>query len=143
MTVRHRLRTLDAALMSIPAQAQECVFAFLKVPEPTEDFGQEAGMSLGDLGWGRPLVAKIHGKDEHNRMITSLYVDNTSLGEELVRAGLARINRKARVLPHEKELYDGLAQTQEEARKNRVNMWQYGDIESDDESTAASPWGRR
>lgn len=35
-----------------------------------------------------------------------------------------------------KAALDALDKFQEEARKSRVGIWQYGDIESDDEDTA-------
>lgn len=137
----NRLRPLDPSLSQLPGQAIESVFRFIKVPLADEEYGHEAGVSLGEMGWSCPLTAKIHGRDELNRLQVSLYDGTTSLGEELVRAGLARIDRKAKVLPHERTIYDQLVKAQDEARKNRANMWQYGDIGSDDEDHLG-PWGR-
>lgn len=38
--------------------------------------------------------------------------------------------------PDKKLALDNLEKEQEEARSNRLRMWQYGDIQSDDDETA-------
>ena len=55
----------------------------------------------------------------------------------LLQAGLARVEKKSRWDAREKlaEL-EKLAEIQETAKKQRVNIWHYGDIESDEEENA-------
>lgn len=102
-------------------------------------------MTLNDFCWGssppRALTATIHNVVD-GRVHVSLSTKDSSIGLELVRNGLARVNRKSDVLPHQKQLFQTLCDTQEETKKRRVNMWQYGDVESDDEDSNDRRRGR-
>lgn len=57
-----------------------------------------------------------------------------SVNALILQEGLARLAKRERRLPAEKKkALDNLAQHQEVARKERLNMWQYGDIDGDEE----------
>jgi staphylococcal nuclease domain-containing protein 1 len=67
-----------------------------------------------------------------------------SVNETLVAEGLCRADGRKDVAPP--ELRERLAAAQERARVDRAGMWEYGDVDSDDEEpTLAKPgaWGRR
>ena len=60
---------------------------------------------------------------------------------EMVKQGLARVER----VPKFKEISDlvkTLREEEEVAKKDHLNIWQYGDIGSDDEDGPPA-WGRR
>lgn len=131
-----KLRPLDATVIQFPPQAKECVFGFVKPHPATQEFGAEAATMLGDFAWGHTLSARIHGTDEQNRFRVSLYKNNQSVSEKLAEAGLLRTDRKSLLAaaPHQKAVVDGLVTAQDAAKRKRLNLWQYGDIESDEES---------
>ena len=66
-----------------------------------------------------------------------------SVNAKMVSAGLARLERWVRKDPAAKVLVN--AETR--ARRDRVGMWEYGDVDSDDEEEerpkAPGAWGRR
>lgn len=131
----NRLRPLDANLIQYPPQAKEVVFGFIKPLPATDEFGHEAAQLLGETAWGHTLSARIHGHDEQNRPMVSLYKNNQSVSEVLLEAGLLRTNRKALVKApaHQKSVVDGLLNAQSIAKKKRLAMWRYGDVESDED----------
>ncbi|CAH0474879.1 unnamed protein product [Peronospora belbahrii] len=132
----NRLRPLDADVVQFPPQAKEAVFAWIKPLAATEEFGSDAAMRLGEVAWGKTLSCRVHGTTDHGCMQVSLYLPRgKSVSESLVEAGLLRIDRKElrAALAHQKPVVDGLLNAQEFAKKQRLCMWQYGDIESDDE----------
>ncbi|CEG35517.1 staphylococcal nuclease domain-containing protein 1-like isoform x1 [Plasmopara halstedii] len=132
----NQLRPLDADALQYPPQAKEAVFAWIKPLAATEEFGADAAMRLGEVAWGKTLSCRVHNVDDHGRKQVSLYLpDGKSVAESLVEAGLLRIDRKALrlCLPFQKPVVDGLLNAQEIAKKQRRCLWQYGDIESDDE----------
>ena len=64
-----------------------------------------------------------------------------------MQAGLARLEKLKRWDSRErKSAIDNLEEFQEEAKKSRSGMWEYGDIQSDDEDSgppARKPAGKR
>lgn len=58
----------------------------------------------------------------------------------ILQVGLARLEKlKKWDTKERKSAIDNLEEFQEEAKKSRSGMWQYGDIQSDDEDTAPLP----
>jgi len=56
---------------------------------------------------------------------------------EILQAGLARLEKRNRWDTKErKSAIDNLEEFQEEAKRSRSGMWEYGDIQSDDEDSA-------
>ena len=69
-----------------------------------------------------------------------------SVNETLVAEGLCRADGRKGLFAPPAELRERLAAAQERARVDRAGMWEYGDVDSDDEEpTLAKPgaWGRR
>ena len=54
---------------------------------------------------------------------------STSVNATILQAGYARLARYAMKKANAKDLVDH----QDIARKNRLNIWRYGDVDSDDE----------
>ena len=69
---------------------------------------------------------------------------NQNISLEMVRNGLARLDRRAAAKQRNGDALETLKEEEEQARKNHVNMWQYGDIGSDDEDgPPRAAWGRK
>lgn len=64
-----------------------------------------------------------------------------------LQEGLARVERRKKWEPKDRQAaLENLEKFQEEAKTGRLGMWQYGDVQSDDEDsapTARKAGGRR
>ncbi|KAK7350749.1 hypothetical protein VNO77_09672 [Canavalia gladiata] len=149
-----QLRPLDPSVSTAPGLAQLCSLAYIKIPNLEEDFGQEAAEYLSELtlNSGKEFRAKVEERDTSGGKVkgqgtgtilavTLVAVDSEiSVNAAILQEGLARIEKKNRWDRKERQqALDNLEQFQEEARTSRVGMWQYGDIQSDDEDTAPPP----
>uniref|UniRef100_A0A7N0RJ48 Ribonuclease n=1 Tax=Kalanchoe fedtschenkoi TaxID=63787 RepID=A0A7N0RJ48_KALFE len=143
-----QLRPLDPSLSSAPGLAQLCSLAFLKVPNLEEDYGQEAAEFLSELtlASAKELRAVIEEKDSSGGkskgqgtgtvLLVSLEDpdDEISVNAAMLKEGLSRLEKRRRWESKErKAAFDKLEKFQEEARLSRRRMWQYGDIQSDDD----------
>ncbi|XP_062223213.1 ribonuclease TUDOR 1-like [Phragmites australis] len=156
-----RIRPVDSSVSSAPALAQLCSLAFIKVPSLEDDFGQEAAEYLSEclLSNSKQYRAMIEERDTSggkskgqgtgNILIVTL-VDaetETSINATMLEEGLARLERSKRWDTKErKTALQNLEQFQEKAKKDRLQIWQYGDVESDEEEQAPAarkPGGRR
>ncbi|CAD6250843.1 unnamed protein product [Miscanthus lutarioriparius] len=156
-----RLRPVDPSVSSSPALAQLCSLAFIKVPSVEDDFGQEAAEYLSEclLSSSKQFRAMIEERDASggkskgqgtgNVLIVTLVDAETesSINATMLEEGLARLERSKRWDTRErKTALQNLEQFQEKAKKERLRIWQYGDVESDDDEQAPAarkPGGRR
>ncbi|GJM85124.1 hypothetical protein PR202_ga01548 [Eleusine coracana subsp. coracana] len=155
------IRPADPSVSASPALAQLCSLAFIKVPNLEDDFGHEAAEYLSEclLGSSKQYRAMIEERDTSggkskgqgtgNVLIVTL-VDaetETSINATMLEEGLARLERSKRWDTRErKTALQNLEQFQEKAKKERLRIWQYGDVESDEEEQAPAgrkPGGRR
>ncbi|MTV29251.1 thermonuclease family protein [Nitriliruptoraceae bacterium ZYF776] len=59
---------------------------------------------------------------------------DTSINSMMLKGGLARLEKRRRWEPKDRQIaLDELEKYQAEARTARLGMWEYGDIQSDDE----------
>eukprot|EP01094_Clydonella_sp_ATCC50884_P018199 TRINITY_DN3321_c1_g1_i1.p1 TRINITY_DN3321_c1_g1~~TRINITY_DN3321_c1_g1_i1.p1 ORF type:complete len:910 (-),score=401.87 TRINITY_DN3321_c1_g1_i1:235-2778(-) len=125
------MRECPEAVLSIPPQALECMLAFVRVPGQFEDFGEEAGLFLRDLMFGKRLTANVEARDG-DRLHLSIGDEQSKdlVNAEMVRAGFATVQRRS--LGYNAALIKSLNVAQESARKNRLGMWVYGDIPDED-----------
>lgn len=145
-----RLRPLPPSVHSVPGLAQLCSLAFVKVPCLDEDYGQEAAEYLSELTLGNPreFRAMIEEKDTSAGktkgqgtgtvlLVTLVDVEaGSSINAAMLKAGLARLEKRNRWDTMErKSAIDNLEEFQEEAKTSRSGMWEYGDIQSDDEDS--------
>ncbi|GAU25452.1 hypothetical protein TSUD_71060 [Trifolium subterraneum] len=155
-----QLRPLDPSISHSPGLAQLCTLAYVKIPNLEEDFGQESAEYLSELtlSSGKVFTAKVEEKDTSSGKVkgqgTGAVFAVTLVAEEsdisvnaaMLQEGLARLEKRNRRDRRERQLaLDNLETFQEEARTSRRGMWQYGDIQSDDEDTAPArkPGGRK
>ncbi|KAF6168723.1 hypothetical protein GIB67_013105 [Kingdonia uniflora] len=150
------LRPLDRSVSSAPGLAQLCSLAYIKVPDhPAEDYGTEAAQYLDDVMCsGKELRAmieerdtsggKVKGRGTGVELIVTL-VDvkaGSSVNAAMLEVGLARLERKKRWDSRERHTaLDQLEEFQEKAKLQRLNIWRYGDINSDEEDSA--PVGKK
>lgn len=141
-----QLRPLNSSLSSSPGLAQLCSLAYVKVPSWEEDYGEEATVKLSEHISTKEFKAVIEERDTSGGKVkgqgtgTVLMVTlvdeetNESINSRMLKEGLARLEkRRRRESTEKKQTIDDLENDQEEARKNRLGMWEYGDIMSDDE----------
>lgn len=131
-----RVRALpaDFALSVLPRQAHHGRLAFIKAPSLSADYGVDAAALLKELVWDKTLVATVQFKEGQGADVVSYL----SLGDPetkipinaaLVISGLARV-QKSRT---KSAFYERLREEEEKARKSRLNIWQYGDVDDDDD----------
>lgn len=125
------LHPVPESVKAVPAQAVQCVLAFLKVPGQYEDFGEEAGMYLRDLVWGKNLTANVEARDGDELHLSLGDPQSKDLvNVAMVKAGFATLKR--RPLGYNPALISLCKTQQEVARKNRNGMWVYGDVPDDE-----------
>ncbi|KAK3258937.1 hypothetical protein CYMTET_32042 [Cymbomonas tetramitiformis] len=137
-----RLTTLDpsVSLQACPPLAVKCQLAYLKVPSLNEDFGMEAATALSEMVFGCTLAVRLEGREAaagkwgggDTMLVTLIDADaSASVNARLVEAGLARVKKvrgkRAAVVA------EGMKEFQERARQQRLCMWQYGDVDSDED----------
>ena len=127
ITTDDQLRPLDPTLstQAIPPQALECRLAHLVVSDASDDAdGNDAAIAFSDAAWGKQLLARVEDRKAGVLHVT-LFVDaQTNFNEELVAAGLARVEKTAskRTLP----LLQALQEKERIAKAGRAGMWKYG-----------------
>ncbi|TVU29909.1 hypothetical protein EJB05_21500 [Eragrostis curvula] len=157
----NRIRPADPSVSATPALAQLCNLAFIKVPNLEDDFGHEAAEYLSEclLSNSKQYRAMIEERDTSGgkskgqgtgTVLNVTLVDaetETSINATMLEEGLARLERSKRWDTRErKAALQNLEQFQEKAKKERLRIWQYGDVESDEEEQAPAgrkPGGRR
>ncbi|KAG0237947.1 hypothetical protein BGW42_008047 [Actinomortierella wolfii] len=135
-----RVRPLPPKFSSLPAQAQEAKLSYVQVPALDEDYGHEAATRFRELVGGRQLVGVVDQR-EHGAMHLTLYDPeisqnpDRSLNNEMVRDGLARVSTKSRYARHPSNqvLVSGFQESMELAKRERLNMFEYGDNTADDD----------
>jgi staphylococcal nuclease domain-containing protein 1 len=117
-------------LSDLPAQAQEATLAYIKCPTLGEEYGPEAADYLKFLVWEKPVVASIHWTDGPLAHVV-LGDPSTSLdvNGELLRTGYARVPRVRGRNP----VVSKMREFEDQARSQRLGIWQYGDIIDSDE----------
>ena len=145
LPIASHLRPLDIQLGvdRIPAIARECTLALTKTRGLDDDEGVDAAKFLQQTSWGSEMRARIFCENE-GKLVVGLYNTNstTSINEQLVAEGLARVSKKKEVevlcerLVSSQGLTDfseQLSAAEESARRSRIGMWRYGDVGDDDE----------
>ncbi|KAL2342841.1 hypothetical protein Fmac_004126 [Flemingia macrophylla] len=145
-----QLRPIDPSVSAAPGLAQLCRLAYVKVPNLEEDYGEEAAVYLNELTLetGKEFKAKIEEKDTSGGKmkgqgtgtvlaVTLIAEDSeNSVNAAMLQLGLGRLEKKNRWDRKEKQqALDNLETFQDEARTRRAGIWQFGDIQSDDEDT--------
>lgn len=128
---------------TLPAQAKEAAFAYLKVPslENDDDFAVESAQATADHLLGQTLVACVEETLEGGKLALTVFdAEEASITDKMLVLGLARVQKRRE--PYLKPLLQKLATSQEYAKARRTNIWQHGDVDSDEEE-APRAWGPR
>ncbi|KAK5777268.1 nuclease domain-containing 1 [Gossypium arboreum] len=143
-----QLRPIDASLSATPGLAQLCSLAFVKVPSLDDEFGTEAAQFLSEQTLGSSLQfkavieerdtsgGKVKGQGTGTCLVVTLFTEDPedSINAAMLKDGLARLEKRKKWESKERKLMlNKLEECQEEAKTGRRGMWQYGDVESDDE----------
>lgn len=170
-----RLRPLSAELAAPPPQAHLCTLSMVRCPALDDEHGHQSAVYLAQSINGGAFTARVDqrmqrpskpwevdaapelhvwltkpvssgGGGESGGEDGAAAVEDAgpSVNEAVVEAGLGRVEkwaakRKAAAL---------LLKAQESARAARAGVWEYGDVDSDDDEPAAparapGAWGRR
>ncbi|XP_071722497.1 ribonuclease TUDOR 1-like [Rutidosis leptorrhynchoides] len=145
-----RLRPLDPSVSVAPGISQLCSLAYVKVPSLEEEYGEDAARFLSEQTLGNELRATIEERDASGGKVkgqgtgTILFVTlsaadaEMSVNAAMIQEGLSRMEkRKKWDSSDRKAALDILEKYQDEARTSRRRIWQYGDVESDDEDVGA------
>mmetsp|Transcript_8264 Transcript_8264/g.11050 ORF Transcript_8264/g.11050 Transcript_8264/m.11050 type:complete len:457 (-) Transcript_8264:179-1549(-) len=125
------LRKCDVSFLKMDPFATLAQLAYVVPPSLSEEFGHEAAIFLRDLVWDRTLVASIESQDsEKMSVVLGIPEKSILVNGSLVRAGFARVPR-SRSRKGEAVLTK-LKTAEERARKEHLNIWQYGDIPDPD-----------
>lgn len=146
-----RLRPLKDAgltLNALPPMANFCALSSVKIPRIDSDYGYAAASRVGELLSGRLFHARIDARDRFPTskpwesgaapaFTLALFPSAVAAPEEsvacdLLRSGLARVDRRPRV--RDRAELDAMRDAQESARRAREGMWQYGDVDSDSDA---------
>jgi len=135
------LRPLPATFASLPAQANEYQLLGVLPPPAASDYEKEAVSALSALILGRELYVNVIQRVEkvgHVLAFDDKSIDvadspnnvSQSINARIVELGLGVVEKKReRYLA---PLISKLIASQEDAQSRRTNIWEYGDISSDD-----------
>ncbi|KIK67322.1 hypothetical protein GYMLUDRAFT_37413 [Collybiopsis luxurians FD-317 M1] len=134
------IRPLAPQFRSLPGQAQEARLSLIKLVSPDSEYYAEAIDRFRQLCEGRKLVANIDAREGpllHLRLIdpqnpASATDPYECINAELLRDGLATIDRKVNYLSAYPQLLKKLKDSILEAKRDRAGMFEFGDVEEDD-----------
>jgi len=146
VVTKDKIRVLPQEFQNIPPQARKAKLAYITAPAFDDDFGPESAELFKTLSWGKDLLANIQFvttiKEKGSKIENEIH--HITLGDEetkifinaaMVINGFAHVDKRNK-LPQKGikwEMYNILQQEEQKARESRLNIWQYGDIASDDD----------
>ena len=128
-----RLKPLDPTLgpKEMSPQALECKLAYLvALPSTDGADGEAAAAALWNEAGGQCLTARVEER-QGDVLIISLSNKGININEEMVAAGLLRVGKEW-VPKRAMALVASMKKAEEGARKERLGMWRYGDVDEDD-----------
>ncbi|KAF9060106.1 transcription factor [Rhodocollybia butyracea] len=134
------IRPLAPQFRSLPGQAHDARLSYIKLVGPESEYGPDAIDRFRQLCEGRKLVANIDAREGpllHLRLIDPQDPSSASdpyecINAELLREGLATIDRKCSYLSANPQLLKKLKDSVLEAKKARAGQFELGDVEEDD-----------
>lgn len=123
----------DEAVKKVPALAHKCTMAGIKGPSKTNEHFEASLEALTAYTFERKILGKVELKDKSGVLHLTMHDEASpdSINQLLLREGLARVlSRPDRRL---KELTATLKAEEDAARRNRFNLWEYGDVSDDEE----------
>eukprot|EP00993_Chasmostoma_nieuportense_P000706 NODE_164_length_2843_cov_20.663108_g152_i0.p1 GENE.NODE_164_length_2843_cov_20.663108_g152_i0~~NODE_164_length_2843_cov_20.663108_g152_i0.p1 ORF type:complete len:898 (+),score=283.33 NODE_164_length_2843_cov_20.663108_g152_i0:38-2731(+) len=119
-----------------PPLATPSCLAYLAAPG--DEFAQDATLCLKAFcqdyfSFENPMHARVEYTDA-NRQYVMLKTEHTTAQEHLLRSGLARLQSRWTAPASEwREAVQPLERVQRSAKLDHLNIWQYGEVMSDDE----------
>ena len=95
---------------------QRIRFQAIDAPEHAQDFGSASRKFLNDLVYGKTILVKVDKIDKHNRVVGRVYLDDTDVELESLKAGMSW---HYSFFNQEK----ALAEAQAEAQKAKRGLW--------------------
>eukprot|EP01121_Diplochlamys_sp_Union-15-3_P000451 TRINITY_DN1040_c0_g1_i3.p1 TRINITY_DN1040_c0_g1~~TRINITY_DN1040_c0_g1_i3.p1 ORF type:complete len:830 (-),score=222.02 TRINITY_DN1040_c0_g1_i3:50-2539(-) len=137
----NKIRQLNSAfdLSVLPAQAKLGRLAFIRTPSEGDEFCRDAAAFFKELVWDKPMLAKVQNREKlrNGEELCSLILGDpeteSHVNAELLRNGLARVERARYLNRAISALYNSFREEEQKAKTERNNIWQYGDALSDDE----------
>ncbi|KAJ4483316.1 hypothetical protein J3R30DRAFT_1762437 [Lentinula aciculospora] len=134
------IRPLASQFRSLPGQARDARLSFVKLVDPESEYYAEAIDRFRQLCEGRKLVANIDAQEGpllHLRLIDPQNPRSATdpyecLNAELLRDGLATIDRKCNYLSASPQMLKKMKDSILEAKRDRAGMFEFGDVEEDD-----------
>ncbi|GAA5892084.1 hypothetical protein JCM5296_004053 [Sporobolomyces johnsonii] len=134
-----RLRPLAAQFKSLEGQAKEATLSFVSLLDWRTEYGQDAMDRFRELCEGQNLVANIDARDPNLLHLSlfdpadpaSLTSHESSINVQLVREGLARIDRRSRFRDAYPGVVRALDAAQAEAKRGRYGAYEMGDVLED------------
>ncbi|KAG7098664.1 hypothetical protein E1B28_000580 [Marasmius oreades] len=137
-----QIRPLDPKFRLLPGQAHDARLSFIKLVDSESDYFPEAIGRFRSLCEGRKLIANVDHRESsllHLRLIdpsdTNTAQDSLScINADLLREGVAMIDRKGcKYIGSYPQLLKKLQQSVLEAKRERLGMFEFGDVEEDDD----------
>jgi hypothetical protein len=131
-----RLRPLPAEFKALEGQAKDATLSFVSLLDWRTEYGEDARARFSELCEGQQLVANIDQRDP-NLLHLSLFDPNdpaalsaheNSINVQLVREGLARIDKRSRFRAAYPNVVKALDVAQQEARRTRAGAYELGDV---------------
>ncbi|WVO12839.1 hypothetical protein L204_100447 [Cryptococcus depauperatus] len=134
-----RIRPLDEKFKNLPGQAKDARLSFVKLVPRSSEYGLEALRRFSDLTEGLKLIANIDQREGnllHLRLIDpadpSIKNDPMScLNAELVRDGLATIDKSCKYLKAYPQMLKKLEDSLQGAKADRLGIFEFGDVSED------------
>jgi hypothetical protein len=131
-----RLRPLAAQFKSLEGQAKEATLSFVSLLDWRTEYGLDAMDRFRELCEGQQLVANIDARDANLLHLSlfdpenpaSLTGHDGSINVQLVREGLARIDRRSRIAYP--SISRALEDASNEAKRGRYGAYELGDVRS-------------
>jgi len=121
--------------------AHDAQLYLVKAPTMENEFGRDSAEGFRELVWGKELHAqevkkeRIPSKDKEPQYIHYLILfddDKNNVNMEMISRGYARVTRDKKIRDVE-VTYNQYQEAEETAKKERFNIWQYGDYPDSEE----------
>ncbi|GAA6062972.1 hypothetical protein JCM10212_005731 [Sporobolomyces blumeae] len=134
-----RLRPLAAQFKSLEGQAKDAALSFVSLLDWRTEYGLDAMDRFRELCEGQTLVANVDHRDAHvlhlslfdPRDPASLASHESSINVQLVREGLARVDRRSRLRDAYPGVVRALDEAVAEAKRGRYGAYELGDVLED------------
>ncbi|BGP16324.1 hypothetical protein JCM10213_009173 [Rhodosporidiobolus nylandii] len=136
-----RLRPLAAQFKNLEGQAKEASLSFVSLLDWRTEYAEDSQERFRELCEGQQLVANIDAREPNGVLSLSLFDPSdasalagheNSINVQLVREGLARIERRSRLRDAYPQVVKALDEARREALASRSGCFELGDILEDD-----------